>query len=56
MYTVPWSIENPVTTPDGLKDPEKAVAILVEAADEIDIAYGSMDVKRKCKSFQSGVD
>ena len=44
MYTVPWSIENPVTTPDGLKDPEKAVAILVEAADEIDIAYGSMDV------------
>lgn len=44
MYAVPWSIENPVTTPDGLKDPEKAVAILVEAADEIDIAYGSMDV------------
>ncbi len=44
MYAVPWSVENPVTTPDGLKDPKKAVALLVEAAGEIDIAYGSMDV------------
>lgn len=44
MFAIPWSVDSPVTTPDGLSDPEKAVALLAEAAREIEIAYGSMDV------------
>lgn len=50
MYATPWSLAVPVTTPDGLKDPKKAVALLVQAANEIlekcdslDIAYGDVN-------------
>lgn len=44
MFAKPWSMAEPVTTPDGLKDPEKAVALLVQAAHEIIQKYGSLDV------------
>src|SRR5204862_4688427 len=44
MYTIPWSSENPVTTPDGLKDEKKAVELLVNAATEVEKKYGSLDI------------
>ncbi|MEP7110047.1 MAG: penicillin acylase family protein [Ferruginibacter sp.] len=44
MVARPWSFTEPVTTPDGLKDPEKAVALLVEAGEEVIKKYGSLDV------------
>lgn len=44
MYAKPWSLAAPVTTPDGLKDPKKAVELLVEAEKEILTKYGSLDV------------
>ncbi|MFA6643333.1 MAG: acylase [Bacteroidales bacterium] len=45
MFAVPWSADSPVTTPDGLNDPEKAVALLRKAAIEIEEEYGFMDVE-----------
>jgi acyl-homoserine-lactone acylase len=44
MYATPWSLAAPVTTPDGLKDPKKAVELLVQAANEVIGRYGSLDV------------
>lgn len=44
MFAKPWSLEEPVTTPDGLKDPKKAVELLVQAADEVIKKYGSLDI------------
>lgn len=44
MYAIQWDAENPVTTPDGLSDPEKAVTILKKAAKMIEDEYGFMDV------------
>jgi acyl-homoserine-lactone acylase len=44
MFVTPWDHAHPLTTPDGLKDPQKAVALLREAATEIEKTYGSMDV------------
>jgi acyl-homoserine-lactone acylase len=44
MFAQPWNLTEPVTTPDGLKDPKKAVALLVQAADDVEKKYGSIDV------------
>ncbi|WP_051360041.1 acylase [Adhaeribacter aquaticus] len=44
MITNLWRLEQPVTTPNGLKDPQKAVALLVQAANEVKQKYGAMDV------------
>jgi acyl-homoserine-lactone acylase len=44
MYATPWSLATPVTTPDGLKDPEKAVELLVQAANEVIQKWGSLDI------------
>lgn len=39
-----WDPEQPVSTPVGIKDPEKAVEILVKAAENLTKTYGSPDV------------
>ena len=44
MMAVPFNSAQPVTTPDGLKDPQGAVALLVKAATEVEKQYGSLDV------------
>jgi len=44
MFAKPWNIDAPVTTPDGLKDPKKAVDLLTQAAREILNKYGSLDI------------
>lgn len=44
MIERPWSLTDPLTTPDGLKDPKKLVALLVEAGEEVIKKYGSLDV------------
>jgi acyl-homoserine-lactone acylase len=44
MFLKPWSVEDPVTTPSGLKDPEGAVRLLVSAAEETRKKYGSIDI------------
>lgn len=41
---IPWTAEAPLTTPQGLADPNAAVAALVEAADALTAEYGSADV------------
>lgn len=43
-FEVPWSQENPVTTPRGLKDKKQAVAFLANAAKEVKKQYGRIDV------------
>jgi acyl-homoserine-lactone acylase len=45
MIAVPWSADNPNSTPDGLNDPVKAVELLAKAADDVLKKYGSIDVK-----------
>ena len=44
MFTIPWSLDKPVTTPDGLKDPKQAVELLTVAAKEIEKMYGALDI------------
>ena len=44
MFSIPWNPEQPITTPDGLKDPQKAVALLSKAATEVEKIYGKLDV------------
>lgn len=44
LFKIPWNYKLPITTPGGLKDPEKAVELLEKAANEISQKYGSMEV------------
>ena len=44
-YTKPWNINDPVNTPDGLSDPQKAVKLLDESVIEIEEKFGKLDVK-----------
>ena len=44
-YAKPWSINDPVNTPDGLSDPQKAVELLDESVIEIEEKFGKLDVK-----------
>jgi acyl-homoserine-lactone acylase len=39
-----WDATEPVTTPSGLKDTQKAVALLAKAAQAVEKDYGSIDV------------
>ena len=43
-FAIPWSFENPVTTPDGLKDYRKATEYLKLAAAETLKTYGALDI------------
>jgi acyl-homoserine-lactone acylase len=44
LFKIPWSAENPVTTPDGLKEQKQAVDLLVTAAKEVQAKYGALDI------------
>ncbi|MFQ5606014.1 MAG: acylase [bacterium] len=44
VFAVPWREDAPRTTPDGLADPESAVAALEKAAAMLKKAYGVVDV------------
>jgi acyl-homoserine-lactone acylase len=44
MFEIPWTNDNPVTTPSGLKDKKKAVEILVKASKSVKEKYGSIDI------------
>ena len=44
-YTTPWNINDPLNTPDGLSDPQKAVRLLDESVVEIEEKFGRLDVK-----------
>jgi len=44
MFETHWSLDHPVTTPNGLKDQKLAVELLVKAAIETKQAYGTLDV------------
>ena len=39
-----WDPEDPVNTPRGLRDPEKAVGVLVQAATDTRQRYGALDI------------
>jgi acyl-homoserine-lactone acylase len=43
-FAVPWTAEQPLTTPDGLADPLAALAALDSVTRELEQRYGSADV------------
>jgi acyl-homoserine-lactone acylase len=45
MYSIPWNPDQPITTPDGLKNPKQAAEFLSKAASEIQKTYGRIDVE-----------
>lgn len=44
LFENQWNEKNPVTTPNGIKDKEAAVKILVSAASGVTAKYGSPDI------------
>ena len=44
MFAVPWSADNPVSTPHGLIEKKLAVSLLADAAREVNDTYGSLDI------------
>jgi acyl-homoserine-lactone acylase len=44
MLSIPWSLEHPVTTPDGFNNPKEIVELLVKAAKDVEATYGSLDI------------
>jgi acyl-homoserine-lactone acylase len=44
MYKIAWNPEQPITTPDGIRHPQKAVDLLKKAAGELENLYGSVSV------------
>ena len=43
-FAVPWSEDDPLTTPDGLADPAAAASALAAAAEHVESTYGALDV------------
>lgn len=43
-YVHHWDTKNPTTTPYGLADPAKAIALLKDAATEVKATFGTLDV------------
>ena len=43
-FATPWSEDNPMSTPDGLSDPEAAVATLSAVAAQMKESYGVLDI------------
>lgn len=43
-FLVPWNPDQPVSTPDKLKDPQKAVTLLARAALEVEKDFGTLEV------------
>ena len=44
LFATPWQTEAPLTTPDGLADPNRAVAALEDVAAQVELLYGSLEV------------
>jgi acyl-homoserine-lactone acylase len=44
VFKTPWDEKSPLTTPDGLADPQSAVKALADAATKVEKAYGKLDV------------
>jgi acyl-homoserine-lactone acylase len=44
MFNTPWNENLPRTTPDGLADPNKAVAVLLRVAVNLEKVYGAIDI------------
>lgn len=44
QFLHPWTPADRINTPDGLKNPQKAVALLVAAAKQVKQEYGRLDV------------
>jgi len=44
LFSVPWDENDPMNTPSGLADPEKAVRLLEKAAKDVKETYGSLGV------------
>ena len=44
LFEKQWDPNLPVTTPDGISDQKKAVELLVAAANDLKVKYGSMDI------------
>ncbi len=44
LFETPWDAAHPSTTPDGIRDPKRAVELLTLAAEEVIKKYGSLDV------------
>lgn len=44
VFTTAWDEKSPLTTPDGLANPESAVKALADAARKVETAYGKLDV------------
>ncbi|MBI5010570.1 MAG: penicillin acylase family protein [Bacteroidia bacterium] len=44
LAEIPWSNEEPVSTPRGIKNPAKAVEILAQAAENVKKKFGAIDV------------
>jgi acyl-homoserine-lactone acylase len=44
LFRVPWSVDEPVTSPRGLADPERAATAFVEAVEAVRERWGSWDV------------
>ena len=42
VFGKPWDIQNPRLTPDGLADPDSAVAALIKVADRMTSEFGSL--------------
>jgi acyl-homoserine-lactone acylase len=43
-FATPWNEDNPMSTPDGLSDPEAAVATLSAVAAQMKESYGVLDI------------
>lgn len=43
-FRIPWSENKPLTTPDGLANPQAAIAQLEAAASQVQKTYGQLDV------------
>jgi len=43
-FATPWNENSPLTTPDGLANPEDAVKVLETAATTVKLLYGALDV------------
>jgi acyl-homoserine-lactone acylase len=44
MFEIPWLPEAPLSTPDGLADPRRAVELLVQVAEQVRATHGALDV------------
>lgn len=44
LFAIPWNASDPLNTPRGLKDPEKAIDVLENAAAQLQLLYGKINI------------